>query len=292
MEEIMDILLIESRATSAHTIQAMLDDCQNIFHKQWTYSLADAISILGEKKFNCILTNVQLSEADGSEIIQQLTTRAPTTPIIALVENGSWEIGKIMIAAGAQDFIIKEEMSPLLLRKTIIYSIERQKLTENIKSLTIRDELTNLFNRRGFKQLAEQQLNIAQRTGRPCTLMFVDLDNLKIINDTHGHPVGDLAICEMADILRELLRTSDIIARLGGDEFVVMAPDTIYRHIDNITTRINHRLQNRDEKIYKLNASVGVVTYRKGKHNLDELILQACKQMYLQKNAKKLAGDQ
>lgn len=290
MEEIMDVLLIESRAKSACTIQAMLEDCHDLFRREWTYSLAEAVEMLGEQTFDCIISNVMLSEGGGKEVIETLVTRAPTTPVIALIEQGTWELGRDMLAVGAQDFLIKDKLSPELLRKSILYSIERQRLMEDVRSLTTRDELTGLYNRRGFKQLSEHQLNMSKRSQRPATMLFVDLDNLKQVNDKQGHPVGDLAICETADILRKLLRTTDVIGRLGGDEFIVLMPDTANGAVENALVRLQEMLDERNVPTaqYQLSASVGYVTYDgSGDYNIDSMIESACHLMYNNKNAKK-----
>jgi diguanylate cyclase (GGDEF)-like protein len=104
----------------------------------------------------------------------------------------------------------------------------RQKslMVARLGELALVDELTGLHNRRGFLMLAEQQLQIARRTGRPDLLLFVDLDGMKRINDELGHEAGDAALRRAAAVLRTAFRTSDIIARLGGDEFVVLCPNT------------------------------------------------------------------
>jgi diguanylate cyclase (GGDEF)-like protein len=104
----------------------------------------------------------------------------------------------------------------------------RQKslLVARLGELALEDELTGLHNRRGFLMLAEKQLQIAQRTGRPELVLFVDLDGLKRINDELGHEAGDAALRRAAAVLRAAFRASDIIARLGGDEFIVLCPNT------------------------------------------------------------------
>ena len=121
----------------------------------------------------------------------------------------------------------------ILVAQLLIKSEEERKQTEKvIRNLSITDDLTNLFNRRGFFTLAEQQLQIASRTGREMVLLFVDLDKLKSINDALGHAEGDQALRETATILKNSFRESDIIARIGGDEFVVLAAETPEHHAD------------------------------------------------------------
>ncbi|MEN6467138.1 MAG: PAS domain S-box protein, partial [Syntrophaceae bacterium] len=102
-------------------------------------------------------------------------------------------------------------------------STERKNLEEEIRALSIVDHLTGLYNRRGFLSLAEQQLNILERTGKNMLLIYADLDGMKIINDTLGHQKGDEALVEIAKILKKSFRKADIIGRMGGDEFAILA---------------------------------------------------------------------
>jgi diguanylate cyclase (GGDEF)-like protein/PAS domain S-box-containing protein len=104
--------------------------------------------------------------------------------------------------------------------------VTRQKeLEAEVLALSLRDELTGLYNRRGFVQLAQQQMKLARRTGRGMVLLFVDLDRLKAINDHFGHVEGDRALVDTAVILKRTFRETSVIARIGGDEFVVLLAD-------------------------------------------------------------------
>lgn len=100
---------------------------------------------------------------------------------------------------------------------------ETVQMREELKRLSLNDVLTGLYNRRGFITLAEQQLKIAKDMAKNPILLFIDLDNMKLINDTLGHPEGDRALVEVSDVLRKTFRESDIIGRIGGDEFAVLA---------------------------------------------------------------------
>ena len=105
----------------------------------------------------------------------------------------------------------------------IHYAIERHHLQKTIRDLSLTDELTRLYNRRGFLALAEQHLREQKRNERDFVLILADLDDLKKINDNFGHPEGDFAIRKAAEALTSTFRKSDIIARIGGDEFAVLA---------------------------------------------------------------------
>lgn len=169
---------------------------------------------------------------------------------------------------------------------------ERDRAEEMMRLLSLRDELTGLYNRRGFSTLSEQQFRIARRDRRPLLLVSADLDGLKDINDTFGHPEGDLALIETAAVLRECVRKSDIVARIGGDEFVLLL---IGGGEEFDTQKQVGRLQKLIEKHYgkrnhrwKISISIGFARYSHDSgQSLEDLIAQADRMMYEQKKKKK-----
>ncbi len=168
---------------------------------------------------------------------------------------------------------------------------ERMRLEEEIRSLSLTDELTGLYNRRGFTILAEQELKQAHREKRTMLLFFGDIDNLKAINDTWGHAQGDLALRELSTILKEIFRESDILARVGGDEFVVVALDASREGTEIVTNRIQSALEARNQQkgaTYQLALSLGIARFDPEMPcTLSELIAQADGLMYQQKQARK-----
>jgi diguanylate cyclase (GGDEF)-like protein len=168
--------------------------------------------------------------------------------------------------------------------------IERKRMEQEIISLSLTDELTGLYNRRGFTVLAEQEMKLAQRFKRSVSLFFFDVDALKTINDSFGHAQGDAALKEVSAILKETFRVADIPARIGGDEFVVLAPDASIESAIILTKRIQTRLERRNQKgerPYHLSLSVGISRFDpETPHSINELISQADDQMYLQKKKK------
>ncbi len=148
-------------------------------------------------------------------------------------------------------------------RFAVVFSdvTERKRAEEALKTLSLRDDLTGLYNRRGFFALAEQGLKTAQRMGTEILLVFGDLDNLKGINDTFGHKEGDQALVDISQILKETFRESDIIARLGGDEFVILATNSAETSAEKLINRFeqglnDHSLQTKPS--YKLAMSFGI----------------------------------
>lgn len=172
---------------------------------------------------------------------------------------------------------------------------ERKQVEERLYALSTRDELTGLYNRRGFFTLVEQQLKMAARGKNDIHIFYADMDNLKEINDTHGHQEGDLALVEIAAILKETFRESDIIARVGGDEFVAVPVGTTGETVSLITDRINRNIElHNAEKArpYRLSLSFGIVDYRpEAPVSIDELLARGDNLMYEQKNRKRLSAD-
>jgi diguanylate cyclase (GGDEF)-like protein/PAS domain S-box-containing protein len=169
---------------------------------------------------------------------------------------------------------------------------ERKQMEEELRKLSLTNELTNLYNRRGFMTLAEQQISIANRLNRELLLISTDLDDLKVINDTYGHQEGDRALIDVAVILKNTFRSSDIIARIGGDEFVALQ----MKNPDNNLTVTSERLQNavdrhnfEAERPYTLAISIGTEIYNPEQpKSLDQLLANADKKMYEQKKTKNI----
>jgi len=165
---------------------------------------------------------------------------------------------------------------------------ELKTMHEEIHTLSITDELTGLYNRRGFFSLAEKQVKLAEREKRGVFLVFADLDHLKIINDAFGHNEGDQALRDAGRIFRETFRETDIIARVGGDEFAVFpvgAADA--GTMDIIRNRLKKHLHIHNAQAgrrYELSLSLGMA-YFDPEHpcSLDELLLRSDKLMYDQK---------
>jgi len=169
---------------------------------------------------------------------------------------------------------------------------DRKRMEEEIFTLSITDQLTGLYNRRGFLSLAGQQLKLSERNKSGLLLFFADLDLLKLINDLLGHKEGDKALIESANIFKETFRASDIIARLGGDEFAVLAIDIKGTNPEVFTTRLQQLIDiwnNRENRKYKLSISMGFAYYDpENPRSIDNLIARADKLMYEQKQNKQI----
>ena len=187
--------------------------------------------------------------------------------------------------------IVKDEHGQIVESRSMVSDITEQKrLEELLHTMSLTDELTGLYNRRGFITLSEQQLKIAERTKKDILLFFADLDKMKQINDTLGHQEGDKALIDISTILKEVFRESDIIGRIGGDEFAILAIDTTGETQDVLTMRLYNTLDtyNRPKgRSYQLSLSIGIAHYNpETPSTLDELMAQADILMYEEKRNK------
>ncbi|MGE2737402.1 diguanylate cyclase domain-containing protein [Mycolicibacterium vaccae] len=162
-------------------------------------------------------------------------------------------------------------------------------VTEEIRQLSLTDDLTGLSNRRGFFHRAEEELRRSCAAGGRCLLAFLDIDNLKWVNDTHGHDAGDALLTAVARVLRSVLEPAALIARLSGDEFCVLVTDAVQEPADLKAQMLDAVARFNDlEKVeHQLSVSVGVIAVSAADAgSLDELLTRADELMYADKKSK------
>ena len=189
-------------------------------------------------------------------------------------------------------WLIQRDGTPVEIQGIARDVTERKEQEQALRSLTIIDDLTKLYNRRGFLTLAERHLKLAVRKKTGVFLLFADLDGLKIINDTFGHLEGDRALIDAADILRASFRSADIIARLGGDEFTVFPIEAAAESAAILIGRLDEQLQRHNDanqsRGYRLALSVGIARFEPDSSwSIDQLLEHADKALYQQKRQRR-----
>jgi diguanylate cyclase (GGDEF)-like protein len=246
----------------------------------------DALAFLERQHMDVLLTDIVMPGMPGLELVRRAKQLYPGLTAIVMtgfVEDFTYEEA---IRSGAVDFIKKPFTAQELLVR-----IKHARLQEHIRELSMTDELTGLANRRGFFAFAQQQLKQARRTKERLVLLYADLDNLKTINDTHGHLAGDRVLADAARIFRDTFRESDIIARMGGDEFAMILMRSPETGISAVRSRLQQRIDEynaRRDGALKLSVSLGIAIYEPDQLiSVDELVREADARMYEEKQRKK-----
>ena len=168
-----------------------------------------------------------------------------------------------------------------------------QETSEKLERLSVMDELTGLYNRRGFMTLAKQQIALKERNNNDLLLVFFDIDGMKMINDTLGHSVGDLALVSLANQLKKAFRSTDVIARIGGDEFVVLAIECSIREYRKIKSRLDRSIDEFNathHQQFQLSVSAGAAPFDPdAKFTIEQLMEEADAELYKEKKRKRTA---
>jgi diguanylate cyclase (GGDEF)-like protein len=308
----MKILIAEDDPVSCHILTANLkkwghevvvthngNEAWQALHRQGAPALA-------------ILDRV-MPDIDGIEICRQLRREKTDTPVhvILLTSLNRREDLLEGLEAGADDYLTKpldthelrarlqsagrilelQENLRQRVRELEAAIAERKLAEEALRNLSLTDQLTGLYNYRGFLNLAEHHAKTSRRSHNPSLLIYADMDGLKEINDTLGHRAGSIAINAVAEILRRTFRDCDIVGRLGGDEFAVLVPNIQKTETAKLLERLQrnlHRYNEEDHHEFTIALSIGAVEIdHQHKVNIEDQMARADEVMYLEKRRKK-----
>ena len=245
----------------------------------------EAFEKIKKSSFDSAVIDVVMPLMDGITLTKELLRLYPNLPVMIMTGHSDEHFAESAIAAGAREFIKKPfSIDEFILRFDKM--MRDHKGEEALLVLSLTDELTGLYNRRRFFVLTEQYLKVAIRAKKRPLLLFIDMDDLKWINDHYGHNEGDQALIDFANILKKTFRESDIVARIGGDEFVVLLESTV-ENDEILMTRLYENIKDYNAKglqRYKLSISVGAAQFDpENPISIDDLLSEADALMYAQK---------
>lgn len=286
------ILLVEPDEDYIDELEAGLSVSHaGVLEIEWVGELSQALARLTQGGLDAVLLSLDLPGSQGMVTFDRAYAFAPDVPILIVSDAADEDAAVSTVQAGAQDYLVKSEVGPSLIVRSVRHAIERHRLFSALRSLSLIDDLTGLYNRRGFSDLGEQYLKLARRSGRGVTMVYVDLDRFKTINDSFGHHVGDRALLKVSDILRATFRRSDIIARLGGDEFGVLALEAADESSETLIERLRERVQDFNESSpepYQLSVSIGMSHHDDDPRvRLEDMVAEADAAMYREKHGKR-----
>ena len=217
------VLLIEDDLDAAMAVGAMLRaELPRGLLITHAGDVADAVHELVDHRIGCVLFGVHRRQAHPLGALAALINAAPETPVIVISEDRDDVVGLEAVKAGAQDYLLREELEPALLARAVRYAMERKRAQVELARQALHDPLTGLPNRTLFMDRLSVALDRSRRTGLPVTILFLDIDAFKHVNDTLGHVAGDALLTELAGRFQRMLRPMDTVARFGGDEFTFL----------------------------------------------------------------------
>lgn len=260
-------------------------------------SAEEAEDLLKKEEIHIILTDVRLPGTDGITFTKNVKQQY-NLDVIIITGYSSEYFYEDAINNGASDLIFKPiRLNELMLRinrvireRSLIN--DRDKMIERLKKQSIRDPLTELYNSRHFYARLEDEIQRSERYVHPLSLIFIDIDSFKAVNDTYGHMIGDQALLLIARKMKTSLRSQDTAYRFAGDEFTIILPETTADNAKFVADRIKAEMAKEslvihDKEITKITLSIGIAEYQRNEKK-EQFVHRADVTMY---EAKKRGGN-
>ena len=295
--QVIRVLLVEDMVMIAKINAQMLKKSPtNRYAVTHKVDLAGAVAALKAEDFDVVLLDLNLPDSRDLDTLAKVVETAPEIPVIVLTASNDDEVGLRAVKVGAQDFLLKGDFNYLTLDRAIVYSIERHRLQRTIRQLAVLDELTGLYNRRGFNSLNPDVIEKVRSTGQRGFLCYFDLDRFKQINDVLGHAKGDEALREFSANIQSVFRKDILLVRLGGDEFVAMGVEQHAGQAEQALQSLEVLLSVRNAKQdcpFALEASAGITYFdQTGPHSIEDLSAAADAALYQNKERRRRARTQ
>lgn len=277
---------LQYRITLAH-FAAFHGDAYEL---HWAETYEEGITRLLSGEYAVCLLDYQLGERDGLQLIREALARECRTPIVFLTAETAERIDIAAMNAGALDYLVKVEITPRLLERSLRYAIKLADTLDALRRLATRDELTGLLNRREFERILQDEMERALRFGHALALIMIDVDHFKAINDAHGHPVGDAVLREVARRVTSQVRSVDRVARIGGEEFGLILVQSDRKMGFQIAQQVCAAVRRdevcvNDARTLAITVSAGVASLPGGRITPTALVAAADKALYAAKAA-------
>lgn len=217
------ILVVDDSIINLNILENLLDGYDVIE----TTNGKSALSILEKEDVHLILLDIVMPEVDGYEICQKIKENEKTKniPVVFITAKTDEDSIEKAYDVGGSDFVTKP-FKPKELLARVKTQLKIHKMEKELRLLALIDPMTKLYNRRYFTSITEHSISFAQRERQELSVIMIDIDDFKNINDTYGHQIGDDVIVLVANTLMKIQRKSDIVCRYGGEEFVILLPNT------------------------------------------------------------------
>ncbi len=299
-KEKLSILVIDPDTDDHDLIRDSFRDSDIPASLRFVVSTDEALHAVNGGAFDLALTDHVLPGANAFRFLFEVRQRGLALPVLLLTRNGEARAAREAFHRGADDFLLKQDLPSIPLLEVVGNLIEKRRLREErareetlLKEMAERDGLTGLYNRRHFGDALEREFERARRYRRELSLVMIDLDGFKAVNDSCGHPQGDQVLRQVSRLLVQGVRFVDIVTRYGGDEFAVLLPETDLNTASRIAGRLSKEIRNspflHEGQVFPLSASFGQASLRPSHPSAQALLKEADEALY---RAKRGGRDQ
>lgn len=268
LEQTVVVLCIEDKDDDFNRVRQALRNHRQVKLVR-VKSIREAFARMASTHFDLIFLDYLLPDGNGLEFLEAVNRKGVEIPVVVITGQGDELIASRIIKAGAYDYLPKAKVSGKALLRIISNALEKAGLKrqmrmaqEKLAEMSVRDELTGMFNRRYFREALEREISGAERYGHGLALCMIDLDHFKRVNDNHGHLCGDRVLQSFGRLLMDSIRKYDVGCRYGGEEFAVILPDTNLEKAVALCERFRKRVKNfvfaYENLELKITTSVGV----------------------------------
>lgn len=261
----------------------------------WINDSERAELLLSRSGVDVCLLNSMLGERNAIEILERLNSKTIDVPVLLMTQADDAEFAREALERGVFDHLVKPEITGSLLERAIRYAIHRHALEQKVERLSLRDPLTDLYNRAYFLEALDAGAKRAARNHRNYHVVMVDVDGLQEVNNRHGHQAGDRLLIEVGQRLRYCLRDTDVVARMGGDEFAVLLeegeqPLNVTGLLDRLRGEISFEfVPEANGEPLQVTSSIGLACNLSETDDPSGVVDRADRAMYEAKHQKKIA---
>ncbi len=288
-----NILVIDDSGDVFEGIKAFLGD-QDLVNMSRAANMKEALTMLGQGQFDMIFVDHFLNDGTSIDFLREAEKEGIETPVIVISGQGDEMLVSQVIQLGAYEYLPKNRINLESVSRVINNTLERARLRNDVKKAQAKmaemstvDELTKLHNRRYFIEALEGEFERASRYEIEMALIMVDLDHFKKINDTYGHPSGDMVLSEIGRILKKHVRRNDIACRYGGEEFAVIlsnvSRENIYAAYDRFREMVSEHLFEYESNQFHITVSIGIA-FSNNAESANDLLSEADQALYQAKD--------
>jgi two-component system cell cycle response regulator len=229
----------------------------------------EALQLVRDQKYDVLVLDLYMPEATGLDVFQAAQDTDPDIQALVLTGSATLETALEALRVGVYDYLTKPLESMTVFELALTRALEHRylvrenkRLFQEVQRLAVTDPLTQLYNRHKLDETLSLEIERAKRYGRSLSLIMMDVDDLKGVNDEFGHQVGDEVLKSIATAIRDVIRQVDLPVRYGGDEFVILLPEANFEEAFGVERRLHKRITEKVFKGQKITVSSGVVQWR------------------------------